>query len=104
MAKPRFSITLDRWIKPARITSEIRFWSETLGIKIIRAKPGDHSKIGIHLLDAEQFELDDAMERAERDNFPAIYLHTFKTWRVDKPKKSKFKGLTLIQGGKSIQV
>lgn len=99
-----FSITQDRWIQRARITKEMRFWAESLGIKIIRAKVGDHSKIGIHLLEAEQFELENALDRAERDNFPAIYLHTFKTWRAGEYEK-RFKRLlefTLIQGGRSV--
>jgi len=82
--RKRFSITQDRMIIPARITKAVREWSEATGIKVLRAKPGDASKVAIHLLEAEVFELERAMERAERDNFPAIYLHTFKTWCVTK--------------------
>ena len=105
MTKQRVSITQDRWIKPARVTKDIKTWAENIGVRIYRAKVGDASKIGVHVLEAEQFELERALEKAERDNFPAIYLHTFRTWRVDKPaKRPKFKPLELIQGGISIQL
>lgn len=32
-------------------------------------------KIGIHLLNPSQDEIDDAVSVAERDMFPAIYIH-----------------------------
>lgn len=35
------------------------------------------SNIGIHLKDADQFSFQDAMDVAERDNFPAIYIHSY---------------------------
>lgn len=103
MKRKYFSITADRMITPARITKDVKAWSQSTGTKVLRAKLGDASKIAIHLLEPEDFELEAAMERAERDNFPAIYLHTFKTWRVtkemimaEKKRKASFPALKLV--------
>lgn len=65
----------------ARITQAMR----DTGIKFIRVKSGDDSqagKVGIHLLLPTQRELENAVERAERDLFPAIYIHGFSTWPI----------------------
>lgn len=82
-----FSIVLDRVVTKARVTKQIRQYADSVGIRIIRAKAGDYQKIGIHLLEAEQFELTDALEQAVNQCFPAIYLHTFKTWRASRAAK-----------------
>lgn len=50
-------------------------------IEIKRAKRGDYSKIGIHLLYPTIDELHDAFDTAQKDMFPAIYIHTSYTWR-----------------------
>jgi len=50
-------------------------------VKVIKAKSQkDQNRVAIHLLNPTQSEIDDAMERAERDLFPAIVLHTVATW------------------------
>lgn len=88
--KARFSVTADRMVYPARVTKEIRDWANAIGVKIYRAKIGDADKIGIHRLECEQHELEEALEQADRDSMPAIYLHTFKTWRATKkPSESE---------------
>lgn len=67
-------------MKQARITREIAEAAQSIGVKIIRVKKHDHSMIGIHLLMPNQRELEDALNVAERDLFPAIYIHKFSTW------------------------
>lgn len=46
-----------------------------LGIKIINAKESDKTNIGIHLLAPDLDDLEDALQVAERDMFPAIYIY-----------------------------
>lgn len=104
MRRNGYSVTAGRFVRRARVTKEIMAAAESAGVRIVRARPGDHSNVGIHLLEAEQFELEDALERAARDSFPAIYLHTFKTWRAEKPVKRRPFKLTLLQGGKGVQL
>lgn len=67
----------------ARITADIKHHAEAIGCEIIRAKrytEGKHSLIGIHLLRPSQYELEQALETAERDMFPRIIIHTFNSW------------------------
>lgn len=49
-------------------------------VKILKAKKGDASKQGIHILEPSEEELAQAVEQAERDMFPIIYTHTKATW------------------------
>lgn len=62
----------------ARITKAMR----DTGIEFVRVKSfdPDRSLIGIHLLEPTQCELEDAVQVAERDMFPAIYIHRLNTW------------------------
>lgn len=46
-----------------------------LGIKIKVATEADRNAIGIHLLHPDLDALEDALIVAERDMFPAIYIH-----------------------------
>jgi len=46
-----------------------------LGIQIKVAKESDRNAIGIHLLHPDLEALEDALQVAERDMFPAIYIH-----------------------------
>lgn len=52
---------------------------ERLKIKRARNKRDAYKK-GIHLLTPDKQELDDARERASRDGFEAIYIHSKGTW------------------------
>jgi len=71
-------------MKVARITKDIK----ASGVKVIRVKSFDSkSMIGIHLLMPTQRELEDAVETALRDMFPAIYIHTFSTWAAGAMKR-----------------
>lgn len=101
-----WSVINDRYIRFARITKDIKTWAANIGVKIVRVKEGQlvSHKIGIHLLEAEQFELENALERAEKDQFKTIYLHTFSTWHARVITKNQRQArlkreLKLIQGG-----
>lgn len=49
--------------------------------KIRKAKTTkDASKIGIHLLNPDDYEISDAQEKAVRDNFKTIWVHTKRTF------------------------
>jgi len=68
-------------MKRARLTRDIREHAEALGVKLVVVKRFDaKSQVGIHLLMPSTHELWDALHVAERDLFPAIYIHTFSTW------------------------
>lgn len=47
------------------------------------AKMGDASKQGIHLINPDRYELNRAVEQAERDGFNAIYIHTKRTFGLN---------------------
>jgi len=52
-----------------------------LGIKIIMAASVvDSNRVAIHLLNPNLDDLEDAIMTAERDNFPAIVIHSNATW------------------------
>lgn len=53
-----------------------------LGIKVINAHnvPNPRKLIAIHLLNPDLDALEDALQVAERDMFPAIVLHSNQTW------------------------
>lgn len=52
-----------------------------MGIKIkIAQKVKDQNAIAIHLLNPEIDEIERALERAERDMFETIMIHTELTW------------------------
>lgn len=57
-----------------------------MGINILIAKETDRNAIGIHLLHPDLDALEDALMVAERDNFPAIYIHR------GNPRGPKFNG------------
>lgn len=59
-------------------TSKLNQWN--LGVRVVKAKIGDSHKIGIHLLNPDQYEFDRAQESADRDGFGKIYLHSCRTW------------------------
>lgn len=80
----------------ARITQSIR----ESGIKVVRVKTNKAAagKIGIHLLRPTQRELEQAIETAERDMFPAVYIHDFATWGAQRSKPRKQHQLDTVQG------
>lgn len=52
-----------------------------LGIKIIHAQgPKDAERCAIHLLTPDLQEVDEALDRAEIDLWPAIVVHSDLTW------------------------
>lgn len=59
-------------------------WKRTAGAfgpKLIKARSvSDASLIAVHLLNPTQCELDDAFNVACRDNFPAVVIHTRRTF------------------------
>lgn len=58
-----------------------------LDVTVMKAKTkGDAHRVAIHLLNPTQREFDDAQERAERDMFGTIVLHTKKTWPLSVAK------------------
>lgn len=59
---------------------------------VVDAKAGDAGKQGIHLLNPTQDEIDDAIERCERDGFSTIYRHTARTWPKGKTELKLAKG------------
>lgn len=61
--------------------SEIEQWAYEAKVKIVVAtKDADRNRIAIHLLEPSFDELANALERAERDLFEAIVIHTQWTW------------------------
>lgn len=51
------------------------------GIKIIQAKSKDDQyTVAIHLLNPSLDEVEGALDRAMRDLFPAIVIHSHLTW------------------------
>jgi hypothetical protein len=61
----------------------LKEYADSIGCKVVRLKKYDgknSERIGIHLLRPDQRELEDALNTAERDMFPAIYIHTFDSW------------------------
>lgn len=50
-------------------------------VRVVKATSRkDARRIGIHLLNPDTQELDDARETAHRDLFTTIYVHTKRTW------------------------
>ncbi len=75
-------------MKTARITKELKEYAQEIGCKIVRVKDFDSkSMVGIHLLMPSQRELEDALTTAERDLYPAIYIHNFSTWAAGAMKR-----------------
>ena len=51
------------------------------GIKFVKVKnSSDSNKVGIHLFEPTQKELEESTETAIKDVFPTIFIHTKKTW------------------------
>lgn len=107
-------------MKQIRLPAGYRKACEQAGVAIVRVTlPSEARRVGIHLLQPTKAELWDALNRAERDLFPAILIHGFSTWgyqhgynRKPKPKLAcvvsndwalpnpdKSPCLTLIAGG-----
>lgn len=65
---------------------EILDIAEEIGVTIMRARSSsDKERIGIHLFHPTKREVMDALETAERDNFPTIIIHDYVT--PPKPKR-----------------
>lgn len=69
--------------KQARLTKEVKERARAIGCTITKAKlfsEGKHKLIGIHLLNPNQRELEDALDKAERDLFCRIIIHSLDSW------------------------
>lgn len=81
VGKGKSSADFDQHVKSLEadfnfITPELQTWADEIGVEIIFTEMDqDHDKIGIHLRDADEDLIIDALEQAEKDMFPAIYIH-----------------------------
>jgi hypothetical protein len=57
--------------------------AEDLGVRIIPANFDDNNRIAIHLLNPSLSEIENALEQAERDNFPLICVHSSMSWPTE---------------------
>ncbi len=85
-------------LKYARMTLEIESDNQSPVRIVHNATETDLSKIGIHLRDATQWDFQDALETAVRDNFPAIYVHSYHSNWYDDDKRENVKPLSLVTG------
>lgn len=72
-------------------------------IRIVHnASDSDLNAVGIHLSDATQWDFQDALEVAERDMFPAIYIHSYHPEKLgeDTPDREAGAKLALVGGAR----
>lgn len=61
---------------------ELKDRAESIGVKLITAtRSEDRNIVGIHVVNPTLRDIEDALETAERDLYPAIVIHSMKTWR-----------------------
>lgn len=53
-------------------------YAEPLNVQILKGTKNTRHKIGIHLANPDHDEIVDAIQVAERDMFPAIYIYDVK--------------------------
>lgn len=63
------------------LVAEYRDADDGEGIDILLARrPEDGRKVAIHLYEPSRSEFEDAIDRAHRDGFETIVIHTAQTW------------------------